>query len=202
MILPYIFLFITVLVMFFFKLHISLIIIVSILFFFFMLYLSLYPILFEKDEKKILQFLQKSKHPHYHFLFLLFHDEEEEARKQLDKIRYKQVKIVSEIILLAKQKKFHLVKELLPLMKETKAKWYYTAMISLKEGDLSNYETNKDRINDKVMLAWLEMEHKVKEGQKAEALEMLNKQIPTLKGLHLISALQYKKELTSTYKGS
>ncbi|WP_445489579.1 hypothetical protein [Niallia sp. 03133] len=197
MIWSFIFLLIIAIIVPIFNLPFAVLIIAYILFVVATIYFSFYPILFEKEVKKILQFLKKSRQPYNRFLYFLYIGDEKEAENLLNRIRYKEVKNISQIILLSKQKKFDKAKELLPLMKESKNKWYYTAALALEEGDLATYQTNKDLIKDELLLTWLNIENKRKQGEETEALHMLDKVIPTLRGLKLLSALQYKKEITS-----
>ncbi|UQD52213.1 hypothetical protein C0971_09415 [Bacillus methanolicus] len=160
-----------------------------------LLYRPYYLVFFEKDVNKIMNFLKKSKQSNYQFIYHLFNDDVTKAEKELLRIRSSQLKIISYLILLSKQKRYNEAKELLQQMKENVHKWYYGAAIALQLGDHSTYQQYKAKVKDPVYRTWLEAEERVHEGKKTEALNMLDEQIPKLRGLKLLSAIQYRKEI-------
>ncbi|WP_078411855.1 hypothetical protein [Priestia abyssalis] len=159
------------------------------------LWQSFYPILFEKDEKKIMKFLGKSKQAHYQFLYHFFNDDMPKAEASLQRIRSKRMQNASNLLLFTKKKQYTEVKALLPQMKDDDVKSYYSAVIAYEEQDNSGYEEYKGKIQDQDYVTWLEVEEKVQQGRKAEALAMLDEQLLKLKGLKRLSAVHYRKEI-------
>lgn len=151
--------------------------------------MSYYPVLFERDVDKIMNFLRKSKQAHYRFIYHFFNGDAEEAEKALFRIRSNQMKVISYLMLLSKQKRYNEVKKLLYQMKDNVYKWYYGAAIALQLGDHSTYEHYKARVKDPVYRTWLEAEEKVREGKKEKALNLLDEQIPKLRCLKLLPAI-------------
>ncbi|KAB2332282.1 hypothetical protein F7731_17070 [Cytobacillus depressus] len=173
--------------------------IVFILFVFVILYILFYPILFEKDLKKIMRFLRKSKQSHYQFIYHMFNGDMQVAEKSIERIRSKQLKNIDKIMLLVKQERFTDAKALLPQLRNSVYKWYYSAAIALEEKDEEAYKKFKSHLKDPIYISWLEMEEKVRLGRKDEALAMLDEQMATLRGLKLLSAAQYQKELEERF---
>ncbi|MFT8321626.1 MAG: hypothetical protein ABF649_12030 [Bacillus sp. (in: firmicutes)] len=198
----YILFFFTAFIVGFFQLPSFIIFIAAILFIGAIFYLSFYPLFLEKDEKKIVAFLKKSKRPSMRFLYFLLMDEEEKAKEEINQIKHKEHKVVSQLLLLSKQKNYEEAKKLLPMLKETKYKWYYKAGIALEEGDMQTYAENKSLLKDSLLLSFLEIEQKRKSGEKEEALKMLENKIASLRGLNLLTALQYKKDTFSNKKSA
>jgi hypothetical protein len=159
------------------------------------LWLAFYPILFEKDEKKIMKFLEKSKQAHYQFLYHFFNDDIQKAEASLQRIRSKRMQQASHLLLYTKKKQYAEAKALLPEMKDDDAKWYYSAVIAYEEQDNSRYGEYKGRIRDQDYITWLEVEENIRQNQKAEALAMLDEQLLKLKGLKRLSAVHYRKEI-------
>ncbi|MGW6382980.1 hypothetical protein [Peribacillus butanolivorans] len=81
-------------------------------------------------------------------------------------------------------------------MKDNKDKSYYGAVISLHEGNQNSYNSYKEQIKDTVYLSWLEAEELVLEGNKNEAIAILDEQIKHLRGLKLLSAVHYRDSMT------
>lgn len=160
-----------------------------------LLFMSYYPVLFERDVNKIMNFLRKSKQAHYQFIYHFFNGDVEEAERALLRIRSNQMKVISYLMLLSKQKRYNEAKELLYQMNDNVYKWYYSAAIALHLDDHITYQQYKARVKDPVYRTWLEAEEKVREGKKTEALNILDEQIPKLRGLKLLSAIQYRKEI-------
>lgn len=159
------------------------------------LWLAFYPILFEKDEKKIMKFLEKSKQAHYQFLYHFFNDDIQKAEASLQRIRSKRMQQASHLLLFTKTKQYGKVQALLPEMKDDDVKWYYSAIIAYEEQDNSGYEEYKGKIQDQDYVTWLEVVENVQQGRKAEALAMLDEQLLKLKGLKRLSAVYYRKEI-------
>jgi hypothetical protein len=159
------------------------------------LYLTIYPDLFSRDIEKVMSFLKNSKHPHYQFTYYFFNGELKEAEREIPKIRSKQIKTVDEIILLTRQGNFASAKKLLPALKDNVYKWYYGAMIAIHEGEQSEYKHYKRLVKDKTYLTFLDIEEKIREGKKGEALAMVEEQMKKHRGVKLLSAIHYKKEI-------
>ncbi|MBU8878739.1 hypothetical protein BGM26_07010 [Bacillus sp. FJAT-29790] len=191
----YVILFFTALVMGIFDVPQWIINIVFILFVFAILFILFYPILFEKNLNKIMKFLRKSKQPHYQFIYHMFNGDLQAAEKSIDRIRSKQLKLIDRIMLLVKQERFTDAKALIPQLKDSVYKWYYSAAIAIEEEDENTYENFKSRLKDPVYISWLEMEKMVRLGRKDEAFAMLDEQMKKLRGIKLLTAAQYKKEL-------
>ena len=119
-----------------------------------------------------------------------------EAEQLLKQIKPKSLRDISTIMLLAKQKQYNEAKDLFLKLKENEYKWYYGAIISLKLGELELFGKYKARIKNPVNRSWINMEQLLSEGKKLEVLSLLDKQLPTLRGLKLLSAYTYKKEIT------
>jgi hypothetical protein len=169
--------------------------IVFILFVIGVMYITLYPVLYEKNINKILEFLKKSKNAHYHFLLNLYNGNIEEAEKALKGIKSEQLKYFAKIALLNYQNRFIDAKAYLSKLKESESKWYYSAAIALEENDLNTYEENLSFIKDPLNRSFLDIEVKMRSGEKQQALAMLEEHIRKLRGLKLLTAVQYKKEL-------
>jgi Tat protein secretion system quality control protein TatD with DNase activity len=67
--------------------------------------------------------LRKSKQAHYRFIYHYFNGDVEEAEKALLQIRSNQMKVISYLMLLSKQKRYNVAKELLYQMKDNVYKW-------------------------------------------------------------------------------
>jgi len=142
-----------------------------------------------------LKYLKKSKHPHYQFTYHFFHDDFDAAEKDIDKIKSKQLKNIDQIILLTRQDRFAEAKTLLPQLKDNMYKWYYSAVIALGEKDLEAFRHFKGMVKDIYYHKVLELEEKVMAGKISEAKSELEDLIKGQRGLKLISALMYKKDL-------
>jgi hypothetical protein len=171
-------------------LWISLIVIVSFSIFIFMMN----PLLFGKDADKMMDYLRKSKHPYYKFLYHFLQGNLEVAEKSIDRIS-KRYKDISKVMLFAKQERNEEAIALLENMKDNGYKWYYRSAIALQENDLKTYEINKSKIKDPVLHTWLEVEEKRLAGKVQDAIQMIDEQIPKLKGIKLLSAVYYREEL-------
>ncbi len=169
------------------------------LFFIFVLYylnMQFYPLLLEKDVNKILDFLKTSRNKQHQFTYHFMQGNTYEAEQLLKQIKPKSLRDISTIMLLAKQKQYNEAKVLFSKLKENEYKWYYGAIISLNLGELDVFEKYKARIKNPVNISWIDMEQLLSEGKKAEVLSLLDKQLPRLRGLKLLSAYTYKKEIT------
>lgn len=159
------------------------------------LYFTIYPVMFEKNPDKIMKYLKKSKHPHYQFTYHFFNEDFEAAEMDIDKIKSKQLKNIDQIILLTRQKRLAEAKSLLPQLKDNMYKWYYSAVIALGEKDLEAFRHFKGMVKDIYYHKVLELEEKVMAGKISEAKSELEDLIKGQRGLKLISALMYKKDL-------
>lgn len=154
-----------------------------------------YPVLFEKNPDKIKNHLRRSKKPNVQFVYHLLYGSEIEADKSLSRIKQETARNMFNVMLLTKQKKYKEAKAILTKMKDNKYKSYYGAVISLHEGNHSSYNSYKEQIKDRVCLTWLKSEEKVLEGNKKEAISILDDQIKSLRGLNLLSAIHYRNTI-------
>lgn len=159
------------------------------------LYLTMYPILFERDIEKVKGFLKKSNQAYYQFIYYLFDGDEEEAANQIQKIKNKQLKNINHVLLLTKQKKYEEAKQMLSYSKDNVYKWYYGAVIALEQGNKEDYELYKSKIKEPLYLFFLELEEMVKDGKKEQVIPLLNDKMKELRGLKLLTAAHYKKEI-------
>ncbi|WP_285765945.1 hypothetical protein [Peribacillus sp. SI8-4] len=169
-----------------------------ILLFVFFVYLFMiyyYQVLFGKNAEKIKHYLRKSKIPNFHFVYQLLYGNETEAEKTRNRIKQKISKNHATVMLLTKQEKYKEAKELLAKMKDNEFKFYYGAVIALHEGNQNAYYFYKKQIKDTVHLSWLKAEEYVIEGNKNEAMEIVNEQIKHLRGLKLLSAVHYRDSM-------
>lgn len=169
--------------------------IVFILFIAAVMYMTLYPALYEKNIQKIMNFLKKSKNEHNQFLFHLYNGNLKEADKAIKTIKNEQLQYYAKLALLINQNKIAEAKEYLEKLRDDEFKYYYTAALALEENDFSTYEENIVNIKDPLHKTFLTIEKKIRTGQKQEGLAMLDQQLKKLRGLKLLSAVQYKKEV-------
>lgn len=171
-------------------------ILIFIIFVLYYLTTQFYPLLFEKNVDKILDFLKKSKNKQHQFTYQFMKGNTYEATQLLEQIKPKSSRNISAILLLTKQERYDEANNLLPELKDNEYKWYYGAIISLRLGKFELYEDYKARVKNPINHSWIEMEKLLSEGKKAEVLSLLDKQLLTLRGLRLLSAYHYKKEIT------
>ncbi|MBN3554122.1 hypothetical protein JYA63_07605 [Fictibacillus nanhaiensis] len=155
----------------------------------------LYPLMWQKDAEKVKRYLLKSKQPYHRFLHAFLYEEESEAEARLTKIRQDQARKYAEIMLFTQQERWNDAKPLLKNMKKSDLTLYYSAIVAMEEGRLANYEKHKTQLKDPHYVTWLTVEELRRNGNKNEALTILEKQISTLGGLKLLSALHYKNKL-------
>lgn len=169
--------------------------IVFILFIGGVMYLTLFPILYEKNIDKILKFLQKSKNAHNQFLFHLYHGNVEKAAKAAKEIKSDQLQYYAKLALLNHQNKINEGKVYLSNLKNGEYKSYYSAAIALEEAKLEEYQENLAKVKDPLNRSFLHIEEKIRSGETQQALNTLDSHIKKLRGLKLLSAIQYKKEI-------
>ncbi|WP_137790862.1 hypothetical protein [Bacillus sp. E(2018)] len=157
-----------------------------------------YPLLWQKDAEKVKRYLLKSKQPYHRFLYAFLYEEESEAEKRLTKIKQNQARKYAEVMLFTQQERWADVKELLQSMKKSNLTHYYAAIVAMEEGRQKEYEQHKIQLKDPHYVTWLTVEELRRNGNKNEALTILEKQIKTLGGLKLLSALHYKDKLQHT----
>ncbi|WP_318502853.1 hypothetical protein [Bacillus sp. T3] len=169
--------------------------IVFIIFIAAVMYMTLYPALYEKNIDKIMNYLKKSKNEHNQFLFHLYCGNLAEAEKAVKTIKNEQLQHFANMALLINQNKLTEAKKYLPKLMDNEFKSYYCAMLALKDNDLTTFEENLANIKDPLHRSYLDIEKLMHSGKKQEAFAMLEEQIRKLRGLKLLSAVQYKKEM-------
>ncbi|MBH0169220.1 hypothetical protein [Fictibacillus sp. 18YEL24] len=158
----------------------------------------LYPLLWQKDAEKVKRYLLKSKQPYHRFLHAFLYEKEREAEMRLTKIKQVQSRKYAEILLFTQQERWADVKAHLQTMKKSNLTHYYAAIVAMEEGRQKDYEQHKNQQKDPHYVTWLTVEELRRNGDKNEALTILEKQIKTLGGLKLLSALHYKDKLQHT----
>ncbi|MEH7299941.1 hypothetical protein [Neobacillus drentensis] len=158
-------------------------------------FLFRHPLLFGKDPKKMMTYLKKSKSPYMQFLYHLLQGDQSEAEQALEKIRSKNSKRNAKLMLLMERKQFSEAKELLQQMGAHKAKWYALCDIAIKEEDVEAFQQNKAKITDRFFLNMLEVDQAVFDGRREEAVALLDHMIPSLRGLKIMTAFQYRKHI-------
>ncbi|MBU8919274.1 hypothetical protein BGM25_24875 [Bacillus sp. FJAT-29953] len=153
------------------------------------------PLIFGKDAEKMMVYLKKSKSPHLHFLYHYLHGNLPAAEQAMGKIRSKKLKQNSELMLLMEHKQYEKAKELLSKMASHKTKWYTLADIAINEGDNASFKQYKDKIADTFFIKILEVDQAVYDGKKEEAVALLDKMLPNLRGYKLLTAFQYRKQI-------
>lgn len=159
------------------------------------MYLSLYPVLYEKKVDKILKFLQKSKNAHNQFLYYLYHGNLDKAAKAVKEIKNEQLQYYAKLALLDQQKMLMEGKTYLSKLKNGEYKAYYSAAIALEEGNFQEYQENLSSVKDQLNRSFLLIEEKVRAGETQQAMNTLDSLIRKLRGLKLLSAVQYKREI-------
>ncbi|MBD7964810.1 hypothetical protein [Fictibacillus norfolkensis] len=154
-----------------------------------------YPLLWQKDAEKVKRYLLKSKQSYHRFLYAFLYEEESEAEMRLTKIKQTQARKYAEIMLFTQQERWEDVKGLLQTMKKSNLTHYYAAIVAMEEGRQKDYEQHKNQLKDPHYVTWLTVEELRRNGNKSEALSILEEQINTLGGLKLLSALHYKDKL-------
>jgi ABC-type transport system involved in cytochrome bd biosynthesis fused ATPase/permease subunit len=153
------------------------------------------PLLFGKDAEKMMAYLKKSKSPYLQFLYHFLQGDLSAADQTMGKIRSKKSKRNSELMLLMERKQYGKAKEILTQMGGHKAKWYALSDIAINEGDVEAFKQNKEKITDIFFLKMLEVDQAVYDGKKEEAVGLLDKMIPKLRGYRLLTAVQYRKQI-------
>lgn len=161
------------------------------------MYKSFYPVLFEKDPEKIMEFLKNSKHPHFQFYYYFFNDQLDEAENKLHQIKSPDYKNLNEVNLLIKRKQFDEAKEKAHSVK--KYKWYTLAGIAIEQGDRESFKEYKEKVTEPFYRKLLEMEEQVQDGKKEKVISEIENLFPNLRGLKLLSVIQYKKDLLSRH---
>ena len=157
------------------------------------MYKSFYPVLFEKNPEKIMDYLKNSKHPHFQFYYYFFNDQLEDAENILPKIKSPNYRQLNEVNLLIKREQYEEAKEQANSLK--KYKWYSLAGIAIEQGERESYKVYKEKEKDPFYRKLLELEERVQEGKKEKVLAEIDNMIPELRGLKLLSITQYKKDL-------
>jgi hypothetical protein len=153
------------------------------------------PLLFGKDNEKMMAYLKKSKSPYMQFLYHLLQGDQSSAEQAIEKIRSKNSKRNAMLMLFMERKQYGEAKELLQQMGGHKAKWYALCDIAIKEEDVEAFQQNKAKITDRFFLNMLEVDQAVFDGRKEDAVALINHMIPKLRGLKLLTAAQYRKHI-------
>jgi hypothetical protein len=156
---------------------------------------SFYPVLFEKDPEKIMAFMKKSKQPQFQFYYYFFNDEFEEAEDKLHKIKSPFYQKLNHVNLLVKRKQYDEAEEMARGLKDNMYKWYSLAGIVIEQGDRESYRDYKEKVRNPFYRRLLELEEMVHDGKKEMVLSELENMIPNLRGLKLLSVIQYKQDL-------
>ncbi|MBT2695612.1 hypothetical protein [Bacillus sp. ISL-55] len=156
---------------------------------------SIYPVLFEKDPDKIMTFLKKSKQAQFQFYYYFFNDELEEAENRLHKIKSPFYQQLNHVNLLVKRKQYDEADEMARGLKDNMYKWYSLAGIAIEQGNRESYRNYKEKVKNPFYRRLLELEEMVHDGKKEMVLAELEKMIPKLRGLKLLSVIQYKQDL-------
>jgi hypothetical protein len=175
-------------------------ILVNLVFLLISMFKSFYPVLFEKDPEKILNFMKNSKHPHFQFFYYFFIDELEEAEDRLHKIKSPFYQRLSHVNLLVKRKQFDEAEQLASGLKDGMYKWYSLAGIAMEQGDRESYRKYKEKVRNPFHRRLLEMDEMVHDGQKEKVLAELESMIPNLRGSKLLGVIQYKQDLLRRQK--
>ncbi len=172
-----------------------LVILVNSVIFLVSMYKSFYPVLFEKDPEKIMIFLKKSKQPQFQFYYYFFNNELEEAEEKLYKIKSPFYQKLNHVNLLVKRERFEEAEEMARGLKDNMYKWYSLAGIAIEQGDRESYRNYKEKVKNPFYQRLLEIDEMVHDGKKEEVLAELENMIPGLRGLKLLSVIQYKQDL-------
>ena len=171
------------------------VILVNLIIFGIYMYKSFYPVIFEENPEKIMDFLKNSKHPYYQFYYYFYMDQLEEAENKLHKIKSPNHRQLNEVNLLIKREQYEEAKEKANSLK--KYKWYLLAAIAIEQGDRESYKVYKEKEKDPFYRKILEMEEMVREGKKEQVIIKLDNMLPKLRGFKLLSLTYYKKDLLS-----
>lgn len=156
---------------------------------------QLYPVLQETKTDKVLSYLKKSKLPYYQFIYQFFEGSTEKMEAALQKIRSNNQKKIAEVLYLLKQEKYSEAESTLLELTNNDFKTYHSAIVYLHLANETAYNDNKSKIKDphyRMMLQAAKLEH---EEKLDEAIAIMDQQIPSLKGLKRLSAVQYQKDL-------
>ncbi|WP_079504908.1 hypothetical protein [Mesobacillus jeotgali] len=175
-------------------------ILVNLIFLLLFMLKSFYPVVFEKDPEKIMNFMKNSKHPHFQFFYYFFNDRLEEAENKLNQIKSPFYRRLNEVNLLVKRKQFSEAEELARGLKDSMYKWYSLAGIAMEQGDRESYQKYKEKVRNPFYRRLLEMDEMVHDGKKEEVLAELDHMIPNLRGSKLLSVIQYKQDISKRHE--
>lgn len=190
-------LFLADLILGFMQAPVLLFVLVNLIFILLFMYKSFYPVVFEKDPEKIMNFMKNSKHPHFQFYYYFFNDRLEEAEDKMHQIKSPFYKKLNHVNLLVKRKRYVEAEEMAKGLKDNMYKWYSLAGIAIEQGDRENYRKYKDKVRNPFHRRLLEMDEMVHDGEKETVLAELDDMIPRLRGSKLLSVIQYKKDLVN-----
>ncbi|WLR54537.1 hypothetical protein LC048_19235 [Mesobacillus subterraneus] len=154
-----------------------------------------YPVLFEKDPDKIMTFMKKSKHPQFQFYYYFFQDQLEEAEDKLHKIKSPFYQKLNHVNLLIKRRQFDEAEEMARGLKDNMYKWYTLAGVAIEQGHRASFGEYKEKVRNPFYRRLLELEEMVHDGDKDKVLAELEDMIPNLRGVKLLSVIQYKQDL-------
>lgn len=174
---------------------IGLFILVNLVFILIFMLKNIYPVLFEKNPDKIMDFMKKSKYPQLQFYYYLFNDELEEAEDRLNKIKSPFYRRLNHVNLLVKRKQYDEAEEMARGLKDNMYKWYSLGGIALEQGDRKSFGEYKEKVRNPFYRRLLELDEMVHDGKKEKVLIELENMIPDLRGAKLLSVIQYKEDL-------
>ncbi|WP_423409039.1 hypothetical protein AABM38_02830 [Heyndrickxia sp. MSNUG] len=171
------------------------VILVNLIFILIFMFKSFYPVLFEKDPDKIMNFMKNSKHPHFQFFYYFFNDQLEEAENKMHQVKSPFYKSLNHVNLLVKRKQYGEAEEMARGLKNNMYKWYSLAGIALEQGDRQSYKEYKEKVRNPFYRKLLELDEMVHDGMKEKVLAELDHMIPNLRGSKLLSVIQYKQDV-------
>jgi hypothetical protein len=175
-------------------------ILVNLIFILIFMFKSFYPVLFEKDPEKVMNFMKNSKHPHFQFFYYFFNDQLEEAENKMHQVKSPFYKRLNHVNLLVKRKQYGEAEEMAKGLKNNMYKWYSLAGIALEQGERESYKEYKEKVRNPFHRRILEMEEMVQDGEKEKVLSDLENMIPNLRGSKLLSVIQYKQDLLKRHE--
>ncbi|WP_415813958.1 hypothetical protein [Mesobacillus thioparans] len=140
-------------------------------------------------------FLKKSKQPQFQFYYNFFNDELEKAEDRLNKIKSPFYQKLNHVNLLVKREQFEEAEEMARGLKDNMYKWYSLAGIAIEQGDRESYRKYKEKVKNPFYQRLLELDEMVHDGKKEKVLTELENMIPDLRGMKLLSVIQYKQDL-------
>jgi hypothetical protein len=193
-------LFLADLILGFMEAPVWLFILVNLVFILLFMFKSFYPVVFEKDPEKVMNFMKNLKHPHFQFFYYFFNDQLEEAESKMRQIKSPFYKKLNHVNLLVKRKQYDEAEEMAKGLKDNMYKWYSLAGIAIEQGDRESFWKYKGKVRNPFYRRLMELEEMVHDGKKETVLAELDEIIPKLRGSKLLSVIQYKKDLVKRHE--